>query len=110
MNGRPGAAMARLLRRPSRPQHASAPFRIPPSATANTASRNLIESTSQSATLSRRALSSTLRSQTHQSTLRAALACEGSSLRYALMLEGEGEEALLRGWDAGVAVEDEDGT
>ncbi|KAL7447799.1 hypothetical protein ACHAWC_000115 [Mediolabrus comicus] len=42
--------------------------------------------------------------------MRAALACEASSLRYALLLSSEGDEALLRGWDDGVATEDDDGT
>jgi len=42
---------------------------------------------------------------------RSALAVEASSLRYVLLLSGEGEEALLRGWDAGVAIaEEDDGT
>jgi len=45
-------------------------------------------------------------------TLRDAVSCELSSLRYALMItRGEGgDDTLLRGWDAGVAVDDEDGT
>ena len=42
--------------------------------------------------------------------MREALACEASSLRYALLLTPEGDEALLRGWDDGVANEDDDGT
>ncbi|KAL7447392.1 hypothetical protein ACHAXM_010602 [Skeletonema potamos] len=42
--------------------------------------------------------------------MREALACEASSLRYALLLTSEGDEALLRGWDDGVANEDDDGT
>ncbi|KAL7546910.1 hypothetical protein ACHAWF_011046 [Thalassiosira exigua] len=62
------------------------------------------------ASLSRRALSSAKRSQTLHNTIRLSLACECSSLRYALLLSGEGEDALLRGWDDGIAVEDEDGT
>lgn len=42
--------------------------------------------------------------------MRAALACEASTLRYALLLCTEGDEALLRGWDDGVATEEDDGT
>eukprot|EP00970_Alexandrium_tamarense_P000495 scaffold64_cov193-Alexandrium_tamarense.AAC.3 len=99
--------------RPSSPaqhsSHSSAPFRIPPSTTTNSSTPIITSHTTNS--LSRRALSSQLRSQTNQATLRIALACEGSSLRYALLLSGEGEDALIRGWDAGVAlVEEDDGT
>ncbi|KAL7440730.1 hypothetical protein ACHAXH_004299 [Discostella pseudostelligera] len=40
-----------------------------------------------------------------------ALSYECSSLRYALLLSNGGvEEALLRGWDAGIVVEEDDGT
>lgn len=77
----------------------SIPFRIPPSS-----------QTSTTKSLSSRALSSHLRSQTHHSAVRSAVACEASSLRYALLLSGEGETALLRGWDGGVADEEDDGT
>jgi len=37
------------------------------------------------------------------------LACEISSLRYTLLVNGEDEDAIALGWDAGI-VEDEDGT
>ena len=52
-----------------------------------------------------------MRNQNARMTLRDAVSCELSSLRYALMItSGEGEgDTLLRGWDAGVAVDDEDG-
>eukprot|EP00804_Cyclotella_cryptica_P026461 CCRYP_008119-RB/>CCRYP_008119-RB protein AED:0.46 eAED:0.49 QI:247/0/0.5/1/0/0.5/2/0/120 len=80
------------------------PFRIPPSPSPNGASAHPINSPSS------RALSSQLRSQTHHTSLRSAMACEASSLRYALLLSGEGESALMRGWDSGVADEEDDGT
>ena len=57
---------------------------------------------------SSRALSSSLRKQTNHATIRCALACEASSLRYSLFME-DGEDGILRGWDAGVEEED-DGT
>ena len=60
--------------------------------------------------LSTRALTSHLRSQNTHSLLRTALACEASSLRYSLLLTSVEEEMVVRGWDAGVCVEDEDGT
>ena len=95
------------------PQHTSSPFRSSPSVN-NTSTSTLNSSCTQyqtaTTTISRRAISSNLRSQTKYATIRDALSCEISSLRYVLLLESDGEEALLRGWDAGVAVEDEDGT
>ncbi|KAL7533963.1 hypothetical protein ACHAXR_005552 [Thalassiosira sp. AJA248-18] len=119
MNGRTSSTILRglLPRRSSAPQHTSSPFRLSPSSNSSSSNSafvlnsSIISPSSQTTTaaVSRRTLSSTLRSQTNHATLRAALACECSSLRYALLLKGEGEEALLRGWDAGV-VEDEDGT
>ncbi|KAL7520381.1 hypothetical protein ACHAWX_005108 [Stephanocyclus meneghinianus] len=80
------------------------PFRIPPPPSPSRVSANPINSQST------RALSSQLRSQTHYASLRYAIACEASSLRYALLLSGEGESALMRGWDSGVADEEDDGT
>lgn len=106
-----------ITRRTTSAQHTSSspPFRIsPPSSTSSSSQHQSIfilnSSSSSHAQFSRRALSSTLRSQTNHNTMRAALACEASSLRYALMLSSEGDEALLRGWDDGVATEDDDGT
>ena len=98
----------------SSPQHTSSPFRLSPSiSNNNNQSSFIINSTTSSPstrTLSRRTITSTIRTQTNQSTLRAALSNEISSLRYTLLLESEGEESLLRGWDAGVVDDDEDGT
>jgi hypothetical protein len=53
-----------------------------------------------------------LRDQNATTRLRDAVSCEFSSLRYALMITNgtDGEGTLLRGWDAGVDVDDEDGT
>ena len=48
-------------------------------------------------------------SQTNHTITKSALACEISSLRYALLVNGEEEDAIALGWDAGI-VEDEDGT
>lgn len=112
MSGRTCNSILRLIpRRPtttsSSPQHTSSPFRLSPSHT-NTSSCTQYQTATS--TISRRTISSHLRSQTKHTTIRDALSCEISSLRYVLLLENEGEEALLRGWDAGVAVEDEDGT
>ena len=73
--------------------HRTRPFRIP---------------TPSQCCPSSRALSSSLRKQTNHATIRCALACEASSLRYSLFME-DGEDGLLRGWDAGVDEED-DGT
>jgi hypothetical protein len=52
------------------------------------------------------------RIQTVNTTLRLALANELSSLRYVLMVtsSNDEEDVLLRGWDAGVAIDDDDGT
>jgi hypothetical protein len=52
------------------------------------------------------------RIQTVNTTLRLALANELSSLRYVLMVTSstDEEDVLLRGWDAGVAIDDDDGT
>lgn len=121
MNGRTGSSILRSIPRNrtpsssssscgSSPQHTSSSslFRLSPSITAPTITPS--SNSSSQIILSRRALSSSLRQQSNASTLRAALSCEASTLRYALLLESEGEEALLRGWDAGVAVEDDDGT
>jgi hypothetical protein len=97
----------------SSPQHTSSPFRLSPSiSNNNNQSSFIINSTTSSSTrtLSRRTITSTIRTQTNQSTLRAALSNEISSLRYTLLLESEGEDSLLRGWDAGVVDDDEDGT
>ena len=96
-------------------QHTSSspPFRISPSSSTSSGQHQsifILNSSSSHAQFSRRALSSTLRSQTNHNTMRAALACEASSLRYSLLLSSEGDEALLRGWDDGVATEDDDGT
>eukprot|EP01083_Nonionella_stella_P302520 1043339_1 len=106
MNGRICNTVLRIV--PRRSSHTSSPFRLSPSNSSST-HRTSEALLNPPPSLSSRALSSAVRSRTSQSTLRAALACEASSLRYALLLEGEGEEALLRGWDDGV-VEDEDGT
>jgi hypothetical protein len=53
-----------------------------------------------------------MRHQNARTILRDATSCEISSLRYALMITngGDGDGSLLRGWDAGVDVDDEDGT
>mmetsp|Transcript_14906 Transcript_14906/g.26668 ORF Transcript_14906/g.26668 Transcript_14906/m.26668 type:complete len:128 (-) Transcript_14906:288-671(-) len=127
MNGRSSNILRQIPRHcranttASRPQHASAPFRLSPSnhstssqtspfTIINNASSSSTSSSSSQTVFSRRALSSTIRSRTNHATMRTALACEISSCRYALMLSGEAEEGLLRGWDVGVAVEDEDGT
>ena len=120
---RGGSSISSLLRsaitrRTTSAQHntsSSPPFRISPSSSTSSSSQHqsifiLNSSSSSQAQCSRRALSSTLRSQTNHNTMRAALACEASSLRYALLLSSEGDEALLRGWDDGVATEDDDGT
>ena len=118
---RGGSSISSLLRsaitRRTSAQHTSSspPFRISPSSSTSSSSQHqsifiLNSSSSSQAQCSRRALSSTLRSQTNHNTMRAALACEASSLRYALLLSSEGDEALLRGWDDGVATEDDDGT
>ena len=112
------ASMLRIIPRrgtsSSSPQHTSSPFRLSPSISNNNQSSFIINSTTSSSsstrTLSRRTITSTIRTQTNQSTLRAALSNEISSLRYTLLLESEGEESLLRGWDAGVVDDDEDGT
>mmetsp|Transcript_30479 Transcript_30479/g.52000 ORF Transcript_30479/g.52000 Transcript_30479/m.52000 type:complete len:117 (-) Transcript_30479:269-619(-) len=116
MNGRTGSHILRQIPRTARnntsssssPQH-TASFRLSPS-THQTSSSSFTINNNCSTFISRRTLSSNLRNQTHHTIVRSALACEMSSCRYALLLKGEGEEALLRGWDAGVAVEDEDGT
>ena len=95
----------------SSPQHTSSPFRLSPSiSNNNNQSSFIINSITSTRTLSRRTITSTIRTQTNQSTLRAALSNEISSLRYTLLLESEGEESLLRGWDVGVVDDDEDGT
>ena len=95
----------------SSPQHTSSPFRLSPSiSNNNNQSSFIINSITSTRTLSRRTITSTIRTQTNQSTLRAALSNEISSLRYTLLLESEGEDSLLRGWDAGVVDDDEDGT
>mmetsp|Transcript_30478 Transcript_30478/g.51999 ORF Transcript_30478/g.51999 Transcript_30478/m.51999 type:complete len:119 (-) Transcript_30478:267-623(-) len=118
MNGRTGSHILRQIPRTARnntsssssPQH-TASFRLSPSTTHQTSSSSSFTINNNCSTfISRRTLSSSLRNQTHHTIVRSALACEMSSCRYALLLKGEGEEALLRGWDAGVAVEDEDGT
>mmetsp|Transcript_96 Transcript_96/g.157 ORF Transcript_96/g.157 Transcript_96/m.157 type:complete len:116 (-) Transcript_96:203-550(-) len=107
-------AFLRALPRKSSPQHTPPPFRISPSPSPSSSPHQSIfiqlNNNTSPAQFSRRALSSTLRSQRNHSILRDALACEASSLRYALMLTSEGDEALLRGWDDGVANEDDDGT
>lgn len=88
------------------PQHFKlSPSTSPSPSTTSTSTRVVTES------FSKRALSSQIRNQTKFQVARSALAVEASSLRYALLLSGEGEEALLRGWDAGVAIaEEDDGT
>ncbi|KAL7552738.1 hypothetical protein ACHAWF_015976 [Thalassiosira exigua] len=106
MSGRTGSTILRRLplRSPnSSTLQASSLFRLSPSSS----TRNLSEISTGA--LSRRSYSSALRLQTHHTILRAALACESSSLRYALLLSGEGEGALLRGWDDGAVLEDDDG-
>lgn len=119
MSARTSTSMLRIIPRrgtssSSSPQHTSSPFRLSPSISNNNQSSFIINSTTSSSsstrTLSRRTITSTIRTQTNQSTLRAALSNEISSLRYTLLLESEGEESLLRGWDAGVVDDDEDGT
>ena len=101
-----------ILRFIQRPQHTSySPFRLSPLIT-NTSKQqsSILNSTTQSTTsLSRRVISSTIRSQTNHTITKSALACEISSLRYTLLVNGEDEDAIVLGWDAGI-VEDEDGT
>jgi len=88
------------------PQHFKlSPSTSPSPSTSSTSTKVITES------FSKRALSSQIRNQTKFHVARSALAVEASSLRYVLLLSGEGEEALLRGWDAGVAIaEEDDGT
>mmetsp|Transcript_12527 Transcript_12527/g.26405 ORF Transcript_12527/g.26405 Transcript_12527/m.26405 type:complete len:117 (-) Transcript_12527:295-645(-) len=88
------------------PQHFKlSPSTSPSPSTSSTSTKVITES------FSKRALSSQIRNQTNFHVARSALAVEASSLRYVLLLSGEGEEALLRGWDAGVAIaEEDDGT
>ena len=117
-----GRAINRTLRQliPHRtqPQHTtSSSFRLSPSPNCNTSSsQNFLLSNSgatiqqQQVQLSKRSISSTIRTQTIHTTIRTALSFELSTLRYVLLLDSEGEESLLRGWDAGVAMEDDDGT
>jgi len=98
-----------ILRFIQRPQHTSySPFRLSPSIT-NTSKQQSILNSAQSTSLSRRVISSTIRSQTNHTITKSALACEISSLRYTLLVNGEDEDAIALGWDAGI-VEDEDGT
>ena len=98
----------------STPQHTPPPLRISPSPSTSSSTHQSIfiqlNNNTSPVQFSRRALSSSLRSQRNHNIMRDALACEASSLRYALMLSSEGDEALLRGWDDGVANEDDDGT
>lgn len=100
-----------ILRFIQRPQHTSySPFRLSPSITNSSKQQSILNSTTQStSSLSRRVISSTIRSQTNHTITKSALACEISSLRYALLVNGEDEDAIALGWDAGI-VEDEDGT
>jgi len=100
-----------ILRFIQRPQHTSySPFRLSPSITNASKQQSILNSTTQSTTsLSRRVISSTIRSQTNHTITKSALACEISSLRYTLLVNGEDEDAIALGWDAGI-VEDEDGT
>ena len=100
-----------ILRFIQRPQHTSySPFRLSPSITNTSKQQSILNSTTtQSTSLSRRVISSTIRSQTNHTITKSALACEISSLRYTLLLNGEDEDAIALGWDAGI-VEDEDGT
>ena len=100
-----------ILRFIQRPQHTSySPFRLSPSITNSSKQQSILNSTTQSTTsLSRRVISSTIRSQTNHTITKSALACEISSLRYTLLVNGEDEDAIALGWDAGI-VEDEDGT
>ena len=61
--------------------------------------------------MSRRALLSMQRIQTRiNATLQLAIANEVSSLQYVLMITSstEDEDVLLRGWDAGVTIIDDD--
>ena len=97
-----------ILRFIQRPQHTSySPFRLSPSIT--NSSKQPILNSAQSTSLSRRVISSNIRSQTNHTITKSALACEISSLRYTLLLNSEDEDAIELGWDAGI-VEDEDGT
>ena len=113
-----GRAINRTLRQliPHRtqPQHtSSSSFRLSPTPNCNTSSSQnflLSSATIQQVQLSKRSISSTIRKQTIHTTIRTALSFELSTLRYALLLESEGEESMLRGWDAGVTMEDDDGT
>ena len=100
-----------ILRFIQRPQHTSySPFRLSPSITNSSKQQSILNSTTQStSSLSRRVISSTIRSQTNHTITKSALACEISSLRYTLLINGEDEDAIALGWDAGI-VEDEDGT
>ena len=100
-----------ILRFIQRPQHTSySPFRLSPSITNTSKQQSILNSTTtQSTSLSRRVISSNIRSQTNHTITKSALACEISSLRYTLLLNGEDEDAIALGWDAGI-VEDEDGT
>ena len=100
-----------ILRFIQRPQHTSySPFRLSPSITNTSKQQSILNSTTtQSTSLSRRVISSTIRSQTNHTITKSALACEISSLRYTLLVNGEDEDAIALGWDAGI-VEDEDGT
>lgn len=112
-----GRAINRTLRQliPHRtqPQHTtSSSFRLSPSPNCNTSSSQnfLLSGATIQQQLSKRSISSTIRKQTIHTTIRTALSFELSTLRYVLLLDSEGEESLLRGWDAGVAMEDDDGT
>lgn len=100
-----------ILRFIQRPQHTSySPFRLSPSITNSSKQQSILNSSTQStSSLSRRVISSTIRSQTNHTITKSALACEISSLRYTLLINGEDEDAIALGWDAGI-VEDEDGT
>eukprot|EP00986_Skeletonema_menzelii_P016920 scaffold16406_cov161-Skeletonema_menzelii.AAC.8 len=115
MRGGSKAFLRALPRKSSTPQHTPPPFRISPSPSTTSSSTHQsifiqLNNNTSPVQFSRRALSSSLRSQRNHNIMRDALACEASSLRYALMLTAEGDEALLRGWDDGVANEDDDGT
>ena len=59
---------------------------------------------------SQRISSANLRTKTVLQISREALSTEASSLRYVNYLGSSAEESVLRGWDDGVACEDDDGT
>lgn len=59
---------------------------------------------------SKRSYYSTERINCQYQKARTALACESSSLRYLNLITAATEDSLLRGWDDGIILDDDDGT